>query len=338
MKKILIITQDPLVCNRQTIDGGGCSDNGKYAFYINDRDCNPDFVVIMGKGGRDGYTVDVPKERTMLLTTEPYGITEYPRAYCEQFGIVLACQPEIKLSPMSGTKVVYAPAMLPWYAGAVFKNGKGVPTMSREELQNAHPEKTKFMSVITTRKAFTKGHVDRLRFIKKLKEYYGEKVDIYGAGFNGFEDKWEVIAPYRYHIVIENSATDYYWTEKLADCYLGGAYPLYHGCSNIGDYFPEGSYIPIDICDFEAFVKAVERVERESTFDKSSALIAASKQLVLGKYNMFNYIASVFDDVENTTSLGQHHIKPARAFFSWHNFFLHSIQWGYYKLLGKYFV
>lgn len=338
MRKVLILTGDAMVSARQTINGGGTSDDGRYKFFINKIDETPDFIVVKGKGIDVEKYVDVPKERTMLVTCEPYGIVGYPRGYCDQFGTVLSCQPELKVSTTSGTRLVNTPAVLPWYAGAVFRNGKGVPTMNREDLQHATPEKTKFMSVITTKKAFTKGHVDRLRFIKKLKEYYGDKVDIYGYGFKDFEDKWEVIAPYKYHIVIENSTCDFYWTEKLADCYLGGAYPLYHGCTNISDYFPQGSFLPVDIRDFNGFVKAVERAEREQLFENRGELLSEAKQLVLGKHNMFNMIAAAFDAIEDTAVAGKALLKPASAFFSWHNLYLHLVEWGYYKFLSKYFV
>lgn len=327
-----------MVTARQTINGSGTSDDGLYKFFINEIDEKPDFIVVKGKGIDCEKYVDVPKERTMLVTCEPYGIVGYPRGYCDQFGMVLACQPELKVSPTSGTRLVNTPAVLPWYVGAVFRNGKGVATMNREDLQRATPEKSKFMSVITTKKAFTKGHVDRLRFIKKLKEHYGDRVDVYGYGFKDFEDKWEVIAPYKYHIVIENSTCDFYWTEKLADCYLGGAYPLYHGCTNIGDYFPQGAYTAVDIRDFDGFVKAVERVERERAFENSGPQLAEAKQLVLGKHNMFNIIAAAFDAIEDTTTTGRALLKPAKCFFSWHNLYLHLFEWGYYKFLSKHFV
>ena len=60
---------------------------------------------------------------------------------------------------------------------------------------------------------------------------------IFGKGINGFEDKWDTLRDYKYHIVIENSSFDDYWTEKLADNYLAECFPFYHGCKNINKYF-----------------------------------------------------------------------------------------------------
>lgn len=338
MKNVLILTQDPLVDLRQTINGEGISDDGKYRFYINDTDIVPDFVVVKGKGFDKERVLSVPKERTMLVTCEPYGIIGYPRGYCEQFGIVLSCQPELKVSVSSGTKVIYTPAVLPWFVGGIFDKGGCRITMNREDLFAVEPRKDKMISVVTSRKAFTKGHVDRLRFIKKLQEHYGDKVDIFGAGFKSFEDKWDAIASYKYHIVIENSECDYYWTEKLADCYLAGAYPLYHGCANIGDYFPKESYTKIDICDFESIVAIIDSLEKRRLYEMCKPFLDEAKQRVLGEYNMFNIIAKALDSTASTIEKGTSRIRPVSSFFSLHNVYLHTLEWSYYKMLGKCFV
>jgi hypothetical protein len=71
-------------------------------------------------------------------------------------------------------------------------------------------------------------------------------VDFYGRGLRPVEDKWDALAPYRYSIVFENHIGPYYWSEKLVDCYLAGCMPLYVGCTNLADYFPEGSFIRLD--------------------------------------------------------------------------------------------
>lgn len=335
MKKVLVLTKDPLVNLRQTINGGGMSDDGKCRFYINDIDTTPDFIAVVGKIGIGKNVYGIPKSNTILLTYEPYGIIEYPRGYCEQFGTVLSCQPELKVSENSGTKVIYAPAMTPWFVGTVFgKDGKRT-TMSREEIQTAPLDKKRFMSVITSRKAFTKGHLDRLRFIKKLKEHYGNRIDVFGGGNIEFDDKWETVAPYKYHIVIENSESDYYWTEKLSDSFLAGAYPLYYGCRNIKDYFMEGSYTPININDFDSVVNIIDNLEHNKVYENSVNKIAVAKQMVLKEYNMFNYLASVVDSIKCSDRDVKDFVKPASSFFSLHNTYLHTIKWSYYKLIGK---
>ena len=123
--------------------------------------------------------------------------------------------------------------------------------------------------------------------MRKLKKHYGDRIDVYGRGFNGFEDKWDVLAPYKYHIAIENSSEKYYWTEKLSDCYLTGTFPIYYGCRNIGEYFDEKSYARIDINNFENAVKTIDEILGEDLYEQRRNALIESKRMVLDKYNIF---------------------------------------------------
>ncbi|MFX7025309.1 hypothetical protein ABTI08_20660, partial [Acinetobacter baumannii] len=60
-----------------------------------------------------------------------------------------------------------------------------------DELVELKPfRKTKLMSIVSSDKAFTEGHRKRLDFAKKIKEYFGDSVDLFGRGLNPFEKKW----------------------------------------------------------------------------------------------------------------------------------------------------
>jgi hypothetical protein len=312
------------------------SDDGRYKFYINEIDGTPDFVVVIGKGLRRETEFNVPKSRTLLATYEPYNICEYSKGYCSQFGIVLACQPEMKVSNPRESILYRTPAILPWFVGALFnKDGSRTVTMNREDIFDAIPQKTKLISVITSKKAFTKGHLDRQRFVNRLMEKYGDEIDVFGRGYNDFGDKWDVLAPYKYHIVIENTECDYYWTEKLSDCYLTGTYPLYHGCTNVNKYFSKEAYTPINIKDFKSVVDVIERAKESDLYEKSMGALLEAKQLVLTKYNMFNLIAKALDDVIDIEEPGKILLKPCSAYFSWHNLYLHMVKWPYYNFVSK---
>ena len=275
----------------------------------------------------------MPKSRTVLLTGEPYSVLEYPRGYCSQFGTVCACNPRVRAA--RGTRVVPAPAMLSWFVGARMDgSGQHLFTMNRDDLRQARPEKTRLISVITSRKAFTRGHVDRLRFIRRLTARYGDRVHVYGHGFNSFADKWDVLAPYKYHIAIENSCTRDYWTEKLADCYLAGTYPLYHGCTNLADYFPRQAFTPIDIRDFGQAAAIIDQTLAADTYARRQQELAESKRLVLGKYNLFDYVADVCRQIPLTQATGTTFIRPAGRFFSAHNLWLYTVGRNYYKLVN----
>lgn len=334
MKKILLLNRDPWLTFRQLKNTDGITDDGKFQFFINDMNCQPDFAVVKGKGIIDTVELPVPKSRTLLLTGEPYDVLEYPRGYCSQFGTVLACNDKIKAD--EDTRIIHTPAMLSWFVGAVMDgSGQYRFTMNNEDLRQTHPKKSKLISVITSRKAFTQGHVDRLRFIEKLQNRYGDKVDIYGSGFSRFDDKWDVLAPYKYHIAIENSCVDYYWTEKLADCFLAETFPLYHGCTNVGDYFPRQSYEPIDIRNFDEAARIIDSVIEQDRYTESYDAIKDAKENVLGKYNIFNYVADVCSQIHDDGSKGTTTVSPASKFFSAHNLYLYTIGRNYYKLKNR---
>lgn len=330
MKKILIITRGKLVSLRQMPQGT----TGDFEFHLNSMEGRPDFVAVIGKGVRQPTTFPVGWSRLLLLTNEPHDIFEYPAGYCRQFGTVCSCQQEMK-----GDNVVYTPAFLPWHIGYVPEaDGRLRFTMNYEDVATAQPPKRKLISVISSRKALCRGHVDRLRFIKRLQELYGDQIDVFGRGYCDFGDKWDVLAPYKYHIVIENSCSDYYWTEKPGDCFLAGTFPLYHGCTNMADYFPREAYVPIDIRNFEQTTATIDHVLASNLYEQRQEALAEAKQLMLGRYNFFNMLADQCRRIQAEhphPAEEQTTILPARQLSSLHNLWLYTLGRNYYKLLAR---
>lgn len=309
---------------RQTEGGAGFSSCGKYRFYVNEFIDDPDFVVIRGKSFKQPLTFNVAPENLVLTTSEPLSVLDYPSDYRRQFGMVCSCQ-----EGMKHPNVLFLPPILPWYIGAKFdKRGSGTSQIGYDEFKSMDfPCKSKMISVIGSDKAFTKGHLDRIRFIDKLKERFGDKVDVFGRGYSAFDDKWEVLSQYKYHIVIENSCSRYYWTEKLSDCYMAGTYPIYHGCTNLSDYFPEGSYTPVDINDFDATCKIIERLIANEAFEKSQSLLQECKAKVLGEYNMFDLISRALDTLDPDLPRKKIVLEPAHS--------MHSIRNAYNYIIDR---
>lgn len=292
---------------RQTKGHQLTSLDGRYRFYIDEETEEADFWVVQGKGTRKPTTCRVAPENTILLTTEPESVLVYPESYTRQFGLVHTTQLPKKLKnlPLSQLpkeeEIVegkhFGPCVLPWFVG--FKrnpDGKHEFTLDYDTLHEAPtPRKEKLISVITSDKAFTQGHLDRIRFVEKLKLYYGDSIDVFGRGVNGFEDKWDVLAKYKYHIVIENSSEPYYWTEKISDCFLAETYPFYFGCTNLEDYFPSESFARININDFASAVAIIDKAISENRYETSMKSLKLAKNMVLDEYNMFEYIARLCD-------------------------------------------
>ncbi len=94
--------------------------------------------------------------------------------------------------------------------------------------------KTKNVSAIFSNKTQTPGHKFRHDVVNKFQR----KIDfLAGNGYNQIDDKLDALKDFRYQIVIENCALDYYFTEKIIDCFVTGVIPIYWGCPSIGKFF-----------------------------------------------------------------------------------------------------
>lgn len=311
----------------------GISNDGKFRFVINDYNCKPDFLVINGKAVREPQKFAVPKQRTILLTDEPYSVLEYPKGYYRQFGTVITNQEEI--FSYQDTNVIHTHTFLPWYVGMTWEpDHSNRITLNYSDIKNANPEKTKLISVVSSFKTFSGGHVDRRRFVNRLIEHYGNKIDVFGEKVNDFCDKWDVTAPYKYQVVIENCRCKDYWTEKIGDCFLANTYPIYFGCNNISDYFPEQSYTEIDIHNPDNAIKIIDSVIADDLFTKRLDALNVSKGKVLDDFNMFNRLADICNTIDYHKP-GEVTINPAKKYFSAHNFYLHLIGRSLHKLSYK---
>jgi hypothetical protein len=101
------------------------------------------------------------------------------------------------------------------------------------------------------------------------------------------DDKAESLDDYQYHVSIENYRGDHHWTEKLSDAFLGVTLPFYFGCPNAADYFPEQSFIPIDINDVEGASEIIKRAIRDKEYEKRLLYILEARRRILEQYNIF---------------------------------------------------
>jgi hypothetical protein len=101
--------------------------------------------------------------------------------------------------------------------------------------------KSKNISIIASNKNYLEGHKLRHIIINKYKN-----IDIYGRSYNPIENKLEGLKDYRFSFVIENTKIDYYFTEKLIDCFVTGTIPIYWGCPSINKFFNEKGMIIIN--------------------------------------------------------------------------------------------
>lgn len=119
------------------------------------------------------------------------------------------------------------------------------------------PQKNKVMSIMVSEKSFAPGHKYRHTLIQNILEARFP-IDIYGSGCKAYsmanayrkdsrlKGPFKDLEPYEnynFHISIENFQTNAYFSEKITNVLLCGATPIYWGCKNILDYFPNNVII-----------------------------------------------------------------------------------------------
>ena len=254
-----------------------------------------DYAVVLNKPAA-GRGATCPADCRWAVMQEPPD--EFHRAL--HAGNQRCCRVYTQATDLRGARYVHSQGALPWH---INRNYDFLTACEP-------PQKTRRVSWITSAKAKSEGHRRRLRFLDALRE----KVDLdlpatynyyrlrepsltreaflaraAGSGRLGVEDKWEGLAPYRYSIAVENFSGPYYWSEKLADCFLAWTMPLYYGCSNITDYFPEQSLIAFDIDD-PAAVDLIREVVESDLWGERREAIAHARDLVLNRYQLFPFL------------------------------------------------
>jgi hypothetical protein len=263
---------------------GGTDAIGSWRFTIDRMDDDCAFLVVYDDPAAPFETV-IPRGRRMLITSEPPGIKPYRADYLAQFGTILG--------PVGGGgNWLRAQAALPWFYGVGFEPGGLVAHETCDSLGALEPpEKTPAISVVLSKKSQLPKHRSRLAFVEAAKKRLGDRFHVFGRGFRDIRDKAEAIRPYAYHLVLENNDIEHFWTEKTADAYLGWALPIFSGCSNLGEYFPDQSFIPLDIARSDSAIRALERILDEAPYAARLPAIREARARLLERYNLFPILA-----------------------------------------------
>lgn len=281
--------------SRQSPKGTGRWENVEFTL-------NPDqpysYVVVLNYAPAP-VTVAVDPMRIWTIQQEPpYDVFRVFHKAPKQYFRVFTTDQQ-----MTGDRYVHTQPALPWHIDKTY-----------DELRSlAVPQKKWPLSFITSMKKEFEGHKKRIRFWEDLRtsaachlvatDSYYENIypelskqerekKLLSAGFTHVvAGKWEGLAPYRYSISIENYHGPDYWSEKLADCFLSWTVPLYYGCTNLSDYFPEDSYIAIDIEEKNTLEKIRGIIEKDD-WKKRLPAIKKARELILGKYQFYPFVAN----------------------------------------------
>jgi hypothetical protein len=264
---------------------------GKYQFIFNQADVHYDYVVAFDDLHAP-IKLTCPPENTIHIATEPPSVYQYSPEYLQQFSAIIT-HGESSLHPSP----IFSQPGLTWFIGGNASGNGDAMTFSELNTVFDRP-KTKLISVICSNKTITKDHVLRIEFVKKLKQFFGEKIDFFGRGFNEIDDKLDALQDYRFHVALENTSRKHYFTEKLSDPIIAGCFPIYYGCPNISDYLPEEAYAHIDIQNFEASVATIQNAINGNYDLVYRDALRQAKYQIMYHHNLYPMIVKAIDNLE----------------------------------------
>lgn len=137
--------------------------------------------------------------------------------------------------------------------------------------------KIKNCSIVSSDKEICPLHIVRKDICRLLMD--NPNVDCYGTFDNG---KWsstkDIYANYKYSIVIENYIDDYWFTEKVCNCFANRTIPIYYGARKITDFFNPLGIIQID--DPYQAIDIVNELDMDKDYLKRLSAVIYNHELV----------------------------------------------------------
>ena len=272
---------------RQFPNSDGMWGNVRFKLSGDHEEC--DFLVVFDQIAEE-ITIKCAPENTLFLASEPSNVKRYRDDFLRQFATVLTTDRDT-----AHPNKIYGQPGLPWQIGINHHDPRMVENALRfgDLVALFDLPKTKEISVICSDKVITAEHERRLAFVRRLTEHFGDRIDLFGRGFNEIPDKAEALVPYRYHVALDSCDFQDYWTEKLADPIIAGTLPIYWGCRNIEKYFPQDSFVRIDIDKPDEAMQIIEQTLASDQFEKRREALREARDRVLYHHNLFALLARV---------------------------------------------
>lgn len=225
-----------------------------------------------------------PKKNTILVTTEPSSISKYGKGFAGQFHYLITNHNEKNLPH---------PNAIRSQTGIYWLYGKDFDNIVKDDFL----PKTKILSTICSNKR--EGHtMHKKRYdFTELMEKEILELDRFGRGFTFVEKKHQAIDDYKFHVVIENHIEKHMWSEKLADAFLGFSVPIYCGCPNVYDYFPQESLIVIDINKPREAIEIIKKsIATPGEYERRFEAVKEARRRVIYEYNLLAMITKIVNE------------------------------------------
>lgn len=166
----------------------------------------------------------------------------------------------------------------------------------------ANIKKSLLFSTVTSDLAYMDGHIERLALIYLLDQSISQGFDVWGRkttdryfkiiqAYRGdLKNKYEGLLSYSYHLAVENSFLDDYFTEKISDPILAECLCFYAGCNNIEEYIDPRAYCKINLLNKEEAVETIIKAIQDDLWNKQLKYIKQQKKRLLTDLNPLNLI------------------------------------------------
>ena len=261
-----------------------------------------DFLVILDYPKTD-VRVKVNPNNILHLCLEPANEVSKYRQYANKKASVIYNQIN------QGGKYVLAQPALPWHLDKDYDYFK--------QLQPEDLQKEDKIVWVTSNQRSSIQHNKRMDFLESISDL--PFVHLFGRGIKEVDSKWDVMKTSKYTIAYENFRNDYYWTEKISDCFLSYNVPLYFGCERIEDYFPSEAIIQIDPQD-KHIKQFLKETLNSKAYETRLEAIKEARTLVLDKYQMFPFISNQITEILSKRELNNAekemiHLKGGNAYY-----------------------
>lgn len=280
---------------RQTPGGKGFWDGIQFTFDPVD-EC--DVLIMLNNQMKMDVTCRCPRENVWAIMQEPYmkGHSDWMAEKHEAFHKVFTNH-----IPVNHPKYVISHPADPWHVDKTF-----------DELTTiAMPSKKRAVSWIAGNPSDLPGHFKRLSFLNFVRKDTALDIDYFGRAIRFIEDKWDGLAPYKYSVVLQNSSSPDYWTDMVADSFLSWTIPIYYGCTNLEDYFPEESFIRIDIDQPQRSLEIIKQAIRDDHWEKRLPALEEARAKILHQYQFFPHMAKCVHSYASQSSIKSLQTIPA---------------------------
>jgi len=258
-------------------------------------DNDPDYFVVINAPPNNVSLTDDEKKKTIVFRMEPYMDTVNKNIWGEW------ANPD----PLKFFRVCSH--------DNDYNNNCWEISKTYTELKTMKVEKDSkldlIISTVLSDKYFDPGHVKRIDFVKFL-ETKSMCVHVFGSNkfnYNNYKgslpvyEKDEAMFPYKYVFNVENNNINNYYTEKLIDGILGECLVFYSGCSNVGDFIDERSFIYLELNDFDEDYEKIKNAITNNEWEKRIDIIRKEKKKILEYLQFFPRLERIISKTENIT-------------------------------------